>query len=47
MFDDFDTSITCEEYYADNDYSYTITEAEYASACADLDPSFVDEDVPF
>ena len=47
MFDDFDASITCEEYYSDNDYSYTITEEEYANAYADLKGPFVDEDVPF
>jgi len=47
MIDDFDTNITCEEYYVEtNDYSYTITEEEYAAACAELGYDY-DVDVPF
>ena len=47
MFDDFDTSITCEEYYADNDYSYTITESEYVASGINLGDIIPDEDIPF
>lgn len=49
MFDDFDTTITCEEYYTDRDFEYgdpfaTYNEEYFTIA---VDPEYVCEDVPF
>lgn len=50
MFDDFDTQVTCEEYY--NDYGYDPSQEEYEFKSQKIDENYLIDndyfdDIPF